>query len=142
MPLKATSFTHSIFKFHEKIFCDLEVNHKIHENIVPQKFGTIQYMICSQLWNVSDCYVKSRLAQAGINVQAQALRFSRPSLHFHGITSYNQLISLCMNVWLLVFSEYRLFTLFLHRKKLKISSVVQVTPHLTTTTAKKSVWFH
>ena len=35
------TFTRSIFKFCEQNFRDLEVNHEIHENIVPQKFGAI-----------------------------------------------------------------------------------------------------
>ena len=31
-------------QFCEQNFCDLEVNHEIHENIVPQTFGVIRYL--------------------------------------------------------------------------------------------------
>ena len=47
-----------------------------------------KYMIRSRLPNVSDCYNKSLLVQAGIDARAPFFRFSGLSLRFRGITDY------------------------------------------------------
>ena len=38
------TLTTSILNFREENFRDQKSNHEIHENIVPQKFGTIRYV--------------------------------------------------------------------------------------------------
>ena len=41
----ACSHAHHILNFCEENYHDQKSNHKIHENIMPQKFGTIRYII-------------------------------------------------------------------------------------------------
>ena len=73
-----------------------------------------KYMIRSRLSNVSDCYVKSHLAQVGINARPPFLSFqiqwTHPSFPWYNRLSA-LLLSPCVSVRLLVVSEYRSLTL-------------------------------
>ena len=44
--------------FREQYFCHREFNHEIHENIVPRKFGAIQYYMTIILY-IMQCHVTS-----------------------------------------------------------------------------------
>ena len=92
-PANALYSSHTFKLFCEQNFCDLKVNHEIHKNIVPRKFGNIRYTVCivsykqpaitnSQSGHVAS--IKSLLAKNCSQYTQNVFRSDFPAFNFSG----------------------------------------------------------